>query len=725
SPQNFYDSSFNEYIYLGIMLGFMFVMLGYNLFLYLSLGTKDYLYYIFYITTFICTQTGTQGIGVFFQRSADHNWFMNEGYLFFVNACIIGALLFGTEFLNFDQSRKINGFLLKMLRIGLVPPFFSAIYVLLSGNYKISTILSEWNTIILMPILLISGIIRMFHGYRPAFYFVAAWIFMLTGTLLIGLRAAGIVQSSLVIDWGQLTGGAIEVVLLSLALGYRLNLIRSQARKQIDQLNSELKKHIENVETIVEERTATINTILSHVDCGLLLVGSDKMIQPGFSKSCLRLFSTDTINEMRISNLLDISGNAKVAFDAAIDQIFEDSLPEEASLRQLPRHIKVKGRILALNASLVRDRQDKIQSILMTMLDETELHEAQLVARSNSMLLHILRHIDSFRIFSQEFKRQILHMTNCIKNGSETDLRMILHTLKGNTASFFIEDVFTVINKVENLEKISIADIDKIDNAFDKFIEKHAGSIKWIAMQQSEKFEVDAKDFHELNHNTYNLPSIDILRNWIDSWLYRVQLKPISHLIGPIAEISDRIARRLNKVITFEIMGEGILVNRNQMSDILHNITHLIRNAIDHGIHKGTIKDGKPYKGIVKLVFSETDTALLITVEDNGRGVDVEKVVFKALEKGLVRRESILSMSPEDRLNLVFMEGLSTKDEKSSISGHGLGMSAVKKAVEQRNGTITIFSQPEIGCRVEIEVPKFDLISEEEGKKRGVNRICG
>ncbi|MBF0443816.1 MAG: Hpt domain-containing protein, partial [Oligoflexales bacterium] len=525
SPGPFQNYIMKEYILLGILLGFVVVMLFYNIFLYASFRTKDYMYYVVYISGFIWSNLGTLGLGIYFMPEHDDNWIMNQGYVISINFALFGAMLFAREFLNFQKK---NLFTMILLNVPPFLPLMTMIYIIIVNNYQIGTILTESNAMILTPIFITLGLIRAFQGYKPAIIYVVAWIFVAMGTFLIAAKIAGIIPYHPVVDWCQLIGGAMEVVLLSLALGYRMNLIKSEARKQISRLNQQLTKHVEHVEAIVEERTQTINTILNHVVSGFLLLNRDLSIAPGYSKSCEKLFGRKILPEDKLTDLLNISGNGIIAFEASIEQIFDDILPEEITLSQLPRNYLVDRRTLAITGSLVRNNDHTIRAVLITITDETDLIKARHTAKINSTLLHILRHPDAFRMFYKEFRQQIANLKNYLNRGEKSAVRITLHTIKGNAGAFFLDEVHNTISIVENKEAISTSDIEKIETCFDGFISTHFINLGFVTKKEDQLFEVSIKKLHDLYHKTFEFTSFSYFREWLTEWLYRVETKPVS-----------------------------------------------------------------------------------------------------------------------------------------------------------------------------------------------------
>jgi two-component system, chemotaxis family, sensor kinase CheA len=136
-------------------------------------------------------------------------------------------------------------------------------------------------------------------------------------------------------------------------------------------------------------------------------------------------------------------------------------------------------------------------------------------------------------------------------------------------------------------------------------------------------------------------------------------------------------------------------------------LLHLIRNAVNHGIESPDVreKSGKPRKGFVKLSAHRDRDNVIIELIDDGAGINVEKVKSKAIEKGLITSETADTLTTEQAIDLLFQPGFSTADKISDISGRGVGLDVVKRAIESLKGTVRVETTPGKGSRFELLLP--------------------
>lgn len=184
-----------------------------------------------------------------------------------------------------------------------------------------------------------------------------------------------------------------------------------------------------------------------------------------------------------------------------------------------------------------------------------------------------------------------------------------------------------------------------------------------------------------------------------------VRMLPVGTLFQRYARTVYDIAQSTGKQIRLEIEGEETEIDRGMLELLGDPLTHLIRNAADHGIEDPETREaaGKPAEGTIRLKAFHRSGRIVIEVAEDGAGIDAERVRAKALERGLIPADAQLS---EAQLRLLIFEpGFSTRDQISDLSGRGVGMDVVKRNVQQLNGTIALESEKGRGTTVIIELP--------------------
>ncbi|MCS7186894.1 MAG: chemotaxis protein CheA [Armatimonadetes bacterium] len=189
--------------------------------------------------------------------------------------------------------------------------------------------------------------------------------------------------------------------------------------------------------------------------------------------------------------------------------------------------------------------------------------------------------------------------------------------------------------------------------------------------------------------------------------LTRTRMVPLSVVFGRFPRLVRELARNMGKKVQLSIEGEDTEIDRALVEKLNECLVHLVRNAIDHGIEspEERIAVGKPAEGLLEISASQSEGSVIVVVRDDGRGIDPNKIRRKAIERGLLTEEQAANLSDDEALQLIFRSGFSTKEEVSEVSGRGVGMDAVKAAMEQIGGAIDFHSQVGEGTTVTLRLP--------------------
>ena len=186
-----------------------------------------------------------------------------------------------------------------------------------------------------------------------------------------------------------------------------------------------------------------------------------------------------------------------------------------------------------------------------------------------------------------------------------------------------------------------------------------------------------------------------------------LRMLPIESVFSRFPRVVRDIAARLGKSVRLEIEGKETELDRSVLEEVGDQLGHLVRNALDHGLETSAerIEAGKDPEGFVRLTARHAEGQILITVEDDGRGMDPESLRSAAVSKGILSQEAATAMSDGDALRLVFAPGFSTAARVTDVSGRGVGMDVVRTNIERLGGRVEIRSMPGRGTRVELSLP--------------------
>lgn len=186
-----------------------------------------------------------------------------------------------------------------------------------------------------------------------------------------------------------------------------------------------------------------------------------------------------------------------------------------------------------------------------------------------------------------------------------------------------------------------------------------------------------------------------------------MRLLPLSYIFDRYPRLVRDLSKKLNKKIKYIEEGKETKLDKTVIEKLADPMIHLIRNSLDHGIEspEERIAKGKPAEGTIKISARNEGDKVYIIIEDDGKGIDEQKVVQKALEKRLIDPDLIDKMSKSEKLKLIFLPGLSTKEEITDLSGRGVGTDVVKNTIEELGGSIHLESEIDKGTKTTIELP--------------------
>lgn len=189
--------------------------------------------------------------------------------------------------------------------------------------------------------------------------------------------------------------------------------------------------------------------------------------------------------------------------------------------------------------------------------------------------------------------------------------------------------------------------------------------------------------------------------------IMKVRLLPVEQVFNRFPRMVRDLSRRAGKDIELVLVGQETELDRSILEDLVDPLTHLLRNSVDHGIESPEERKaaGKAAKAQVTLAAKQEENRIIIEVEDDGKGISLDKVKSAALKKGVVSEEMLSRMSDEDALQLIFASGVSTAEKITDISGRGVGMDVVRNNIQGLSGNIEVFTEPGHGSKFKISLP--------------------
>ncbi|SFF96693.1 chemotaxis protein CheA [Neptunomonas qingdaonensis] len=200
---------------------------------------------------------------------------------------------------------------------------------------------------------------------------------------------------------------------------------------------------------------------------------------------------------------------------------------------------------------------------------------------------------------------------------------------------------------------------------------------------------------------------LDMVTADLQMSVMKTRMQPVKKVFGRFPRLIRDLSRNLKKEIRLELHGEETDLDKNLVEALADPLIHLVRNSVDHGIESPEIREasGKSREGQVILSAEQEGDHILLIIQDDGAGMDPEKLRSLAVSRGMLEQEAANRLTEQECFNLIFQAGFSTKTEVSDVSGRGVGMDVVKTKITQLNGTLHIDSVMGQGTRIAIQVP--------------------
>uniref|UniRef100_A6W0U9 Chemotaxis protein CheA n=1 Tax=Marinomonas sp. (strain MWYL1) TaxID=400668 RepID=A6W0U9_MARMS len=201
--------------------------------------------------------------------------------------------------------------------------------------------------------------------------------------------------------------------------------------------------------------------------------------------------------------------------------------------------------------------------------------------------------------------------------------------------------------------------------------------------------------------------NLDVVTGDLQNAVMKTRMQPIKKVFGRFPRVVRDLARNMKKEVNLVLRGEETDLDKNLVEALADPLVHLVRNSVDHGVEAPDVREasGKPRVGTVILSAEQEGDHILLSIEDDGAGMDPNLLRRKAVEKGVMDADAADRLSDEEAFNLIFAPGFSTKVEITDVSGRGVGMDVVKTKISQLNGTLQIKSVLGQGSRFIIKVP--------------------
>lgn len=456
--------------------------------------------------------------------------------------------------------------------------------------------------------------------------------------------------------------------------------------------------------TRATELNAGLQLVLDTVDQGLIIVDRENRTSKERSATLERWLGPVPEGSSFAAALRRHHSGTAAMFDLALASLFDGYLPEEIGLDQLPRCITANGRSLHIKYKPIVSEKGSIEKLLVVLSDATDELERRRVEAEQIELVTLFQHIAKdragFEAFLAESSKSVELLGGPCRGDKAAENR-ILHTLKGNTATFglfgFAELCHDIEEKLaDELRCLNDADFQSLQSKWSSALER---SRLLLGGAARDVLEVDLEEHADLVEQSRqkHVPEelIETLAAWAD--------EPVRRRFERFADQARSLAERLGKPrVHVQIEASRVRLSAKRWAGFWAAFVHAVRNAVDHGIEAPDARAsrGKSPAGKLLLNAEFRGDELRIAIQDDGAGIRWDRVKENALAAGLPCHNQ------EQLVEVLFRQGMTTKGTATSVSGRGIGLDVLKNATEALGGSIRVSSEKEQGTTVEFLFPR-------------------
>lgn len=531
---------------------------------------------------------------------------------------------------------------------------------------------------------------------------------------------------------------------------------------QIERSSRQLEEYNQNLQATVEERTAelseakaSIDEMLDNMQQGVITFDKDMLINDqasDYTESVL-VGGGNPVGQ----HVIDlVFGNDELSDDEfrrtkfALETLFgSDDFQWSITVDSLPAHIIRKHKeteiYLRLSYQPIYNEQQEITRIMMIIEDETDLVQAQSESQKKQKELQKLSDllaIDAtlLNTFIEESMQQIQESREYIRElkvNTQDQKRVLeliaalfrhMHTIKGSAGLFKLKSIAEVAHEMEDY----LGQVQRQEISFDVSVADEINDHLTFVEDEIEAFQELRKEVFGQDKDTVYAERIEALVRLTESMyeeyarlapkhknteLFHRQLRLSKYALQSqsfhpyvstyqnlISQLSDRLEKRLHPL---KASIEWPYFDRQLTAKINGFLIHILRNALDHGVEKPAVRleKGKDEHAQISFRILREQEHVVIELEDDGGGIDGDKLARKAVEKGLISQEQAETLKWDDKLQLLYASGLSTADQVSDISGRGVGLDAVNAVVQELGGSMQIKSTLGKGTCFSIRLP--------------------
>jgi two-component system, chemotaxis family, sensor kinase CheA len=513
---------------------------------------------------------------------------------------------------------------------------------------------------------------------------------------------------------------------------------------QNDALN-ESKQRLQAAQQQLVQREKSVRNLLDNAKQGFLTFRSDLIVDDEYSLECARLFGGPIAGRSFPELMAGADDEQRIFIERLLQKLFQerDAAKRSVYLPLLPEetqfgNITVQTEYKMIQGTNNTDANDERCMVILTDITEKRHLQSRMEEERNTlqMVVKVVADYNDYTSLVTSFNDWVAApFDETAVQSADTDDKLkdvlfdlfrTIHTFKGSFAQLGMARVAERLHEAESV--ISLIGKESPMRSAPEII-KLIGELHmedWLAEEQAILRKILGDSFFDQEQALIvdRAKLVELERKMVQTLtpadchallpeIRKLRYKPFKELLRTAPDYVNGIAERLDRMIApLEIVGGDFLVDGERYHSFIRSLSHVFRNAIDHGIEPPDkrLEAGKPEWGQLRCETRLEGDSILIEIKDDGGGVDTEKLKRQALARGVATEEQLLAMTEEDALRLVFLGEVSSKDEVTELSGRGVGLSAVLYETERLQGEVSVSSERGKGTTFLFKLP-YDALN--------------
>lgn len=511
--------------------------------------------------------------------------------------------------------------------------------------------------------------------------------------------------------------------------------------EELEAQNDELvrsKQLLQEAQDSIARSERAIRNVLDNAGQGFMTFGPDLRIDPEYSLECSNIFNK-SLEYDSFPELIAWGDPEQQRFiENLLSKMFQerDTYKRSIYMPLLPDELEVNGRHIHIGYKIIPNPNDAAsESFMVIFTDVTEKRELQSqVEAERNILKMVVKVIVDFGDYTEcvrDFKTfyeielpELLNGTDPLRTKLLNIYRDI-HTYKGNFAQFGLTQTADRLHELENelselLRASEERTVEQVTAAakqwnFRDWLQQDVEVLKSVLgesfLVQQDVLLIDKSKIIEIEKKMLTILSPGECKLLLPD-LRKLRCKPFKELLKTYPDYVDSLAERMEKLVApFEIRGEEVAADTERYYDFTRSLIHVFRNIVDHALEPADEREaaGKDEYGRIDCEFRLEGRDLVLTIRDDGRGIDPAVIRAKALEREIASAEQLERMSENETIQLVFHDEFSTKEQVSDVSGRGIGLSSVRAEAEKLGGTVRVESTVGAGTTFLFVLPYEDM----------------